>query len=79
VRGDLAGPAAVVSGGTEFRADVARSVRLMRAFRTEQSAPRDYYTALARDTVRQLGQYVDLDGSVVADVGGGGPGVLRGR
>jgi SAM-dependent methyltransferase len=60
-----------MSDGTGFRADVARSVRLMRAFRTEQSAPRDYYPALARDTVRQLGQYVDLDGSVVADVGGG--------
>ena len=30
-----------------------------------------YYAVLARDTVRQLGQYADLDGLVVADVGGG--------
>ena len=50
---------------------MARSVRLFRAFRTEQAAPDAYYTVLARDTVRQLGQYADLDGLVVADVGGG--------
>jgi SAM-dependent methyltransferase len=43
----------------------------MRAFRTEQTAPRDYYSGLARDTVGQLGQYADLDGRVVVDVGGG--------
>jgi SAM-dependent methyltransferase len=55
----------------EFRADLARSVRLMRAFRTEQTAPRDYYSGLARDTVCQLGQYAELDGRVVVDVGGG--------
>ena len=50
---------------------MARSVRLFRAFRTEQADPAGYYTGLARDTVRQLGQYADLDGLVVADVGGG--------
>jgi SAM-dependent methyltransferase len=55
----------------EFRADLGRSVRLLRAFRTEQTSPEEYYTALARDTVSQLGQYADLDGRVVADVGGG--------
>jgi SAM-dependent methyltransferase len=60
-----------VSDRRAFRADVARSVRLFRAFRTEQAAPDMYYTALARDTVGQLGQYADLDGLVVADVGGG--------
>ena len=54
-----------------FRADVARSVRLLRAFRTEQAAPAAYYAGLARDTVRQVSQYADLDGRVVADVGGG--------
>src|SRR5439155_1652478 len=54
-----------------FRADVARSVRLLRAFRTEQADPAGYYTGLARDTVRQVGRYADLDGRVVADVGGG--------
>jgi len=60
-----------VSDRAVFRADLARSVRLLRAFRTEQADPAGYYTGLARDTVRQLGQYADLDGRVVADVGGG--------
>jgi SAM-dependent methyltransferase len=54
-----------------FRADVARSVRLLRAFRTEQAAPAVYYAGLARDTVRQLSQYLDLNGQLVLDVGGG--------
>ena len=54
-----------------FRADLARSVRLFLAFRTEQASPAEYYTALARDTIGQLGQYVELAGQVVADVGGG--------
>jgi len=54
-----------------FRADVARSVRLFRAFRSEQVAPDAYYAGLARDTIRQLGQYTDLNGRLVADVGGG--------
>src|SRR5712664_201974 len=60
-----------VSDRPPFRADLARSVRLFRAFRTEQAAPDAYYTALARDTVGQLGQYADLNGLVVADIGGG--------
>src|SRR5260370_34775166 len=60
-----------VSDRPACRADVARSARLFRAFRTEQAAPDAYYTALARDTVGQLGQYADLHGLVVADVGGG--------
>jgi SAM-dependent methyltransferase len=54
-----------------FRADVARSVRLFRAFRTEQAAPSAYYAGLARDTVRQVGHYLDLNGRLVVDVGGG--------
>jgi SAM-dependent methyltransferase len=61
----------VVEDGKEFRADLGRSVRLIRAFRTEQTSPEAYYTTLARDTVRQLGQYADLAGMIVADVGGG--------
>jgi SAM-dependent methyltransferase len=60
-----------VSDRPAFRADLARSVRLLRAFRTEQADPAAYYTALARDTARQLGQYTGLAGQVVADVGGG--------
>jgi SAM-dependent methyltransferase len=61
----------LVSDRAAFRADVARSVRLLRAFRTEQAAPDAYYAGLARDTARQLSQYLDLTGRVVADVGGG--------
>lgn len=60
-----------MSGLPGFRADLARSVRLLRAFRTEQADPSGYYTVLARDTIRQLSQYTYLSGQVVADVGGG--------
>ena len=61
----------LMSDDKVFRADLARSVRLFRAFRTEQSAPQDYYTALAQDTILQLSHYAELDGRVVIDVGGG--------
>ena len=61
----------VGDAGPAFRADVARSVRLFRAFRGERAAPDAYYAGLARDTIRQLGQYTDLNGRLVADVGGG--------
>jgi SAM-dependent methyltransferase len=54
-----------------FRADLARSARLLRAFRTEQADPSGYYTALATDTVSQLAQYTGLSGRIVLDVGGG--------
>jgi len=54
-----------------FRADIARSVRLLRAFRDEQHDAVGYYSRLADDTVRQLGQYTQLRGRVVLDVGGG--------
>ena len=54
-----------------FRADLARSVRLFRAFRTEQAAPAAYYATLARDTIGQLSRYTGLNGRVVADIGGG--------
>jgi SAM-dependent methyltransferase len=55
----------------KFRANLARSVRLLRAFRTEQNNTDSYYTMLADDTVRQLGHYADLSGRLVLDVGGG--------
>lgn len=61
----------VVSDFPGFRADLARSVRLLRAFRTEQGDPSGYYTVLAQDTIHQLSQYTYLNGQVVADVGGG--------
>ncbi|WP_219469910.1 class I SAM-dependent methyltransferase [Nonomuraea rhizosphaerae] len=54
-----------------MRADLARSVRLFRAFRSEQATPADYYTTLAADTLQQLRHYVSLDGRTVLDVGGG--------
>lgn len=65
-----------------FRATLGRSVRLLRAFRREQTDPDHFYGLLARDTVAQLAAYTELSGAVVCDVGGG-PGyfteVLRAR
>ena len=61
----------IMSDSKVFRADLARSVRLFRAFRTEQTAPEAYYTALAQDTILQLRQYTELDGRIAVDVGGG--------
>ncbi len=60
-----------MSDSKVFRADLARSVRLFRAFRTEQATPEAYYTALAQDTILQLRQYTELDQRIVIDVGGG--------
>ncbi|MCC5579830.1 methyltransferase domain-containing protein [Microtetraspora sp. AC03309] len=54
-----------------FRADLSRSVRLLSAFRREQSDPDFFYGLLAADTVAQLRGYTDLDGALVVDVGGG--------
>jgi SAM-dependent methyltransferase len=54
-----------------FKADVARSVHLLRAFRTEQDDAVSYYTLLADDTVGQLRQYTELEGRTVLDIGGG--------
>lgn len=48
----------------------------MREFRHEQPDPARFYTAIADDSVGQIQQYVDLDGSVMLDVGGG-PGYFR--
>ncbi|WP_433464313.1 class I SAM-dependent methyltransferase [Spirillospora sp. CA-128828] len=53
------------------RATLARSVRLLSAFRREQSEPEYFYGLMARDTVAQLGSYTDLDGATVIDVGTG--------
>ncbi|MFC7327599.1 class I SAM-dependent methyltransferase [Marinactinospora rubrisoli] len=59
-----------------FRATAARSVRLFRAFRREQTDPDHFYGILARDTVAQLAHYLPggragLSGARVLDVGGG--------
>lgn len=49
-----------------------RSLRLFRAFRTEQSDPEGFYTLLAADAVHQIERHVDLADRTVVDVGGGG-------
>ncbi len=51
-------------------------MRLLRDFRHEQSDPARFYSALARDSVEQLGDYAALDGALLLDVGGG-PGYFR--
>jgi SAM-dependent methyltransferase len=50
---------------------LARSIRLFRLFRSEQSDPDLFYTALAQDAADQLSRYADLSGRTVIDVGGG--------
>jgi SAM-dependent methyltransferase len=64
---------ALLSGTSspDFHANLARSVRILRAFRTEQADSLAYYSLLADDTVRQLGRYTQLAGRLVLDVGGG--------
>jgi SAM-dependent methyltransferase len=53
------------------RATLGRSVRLLRGFRQEQADPDYFYGLLARDTVRQLSTYADLQDASVLDVGSG--------
>jgi SAM-dependent methyltransferase len=50
---------------------IRRSIGLVRAFRLEQSDPDYFYRAQARDSVAQVGRYVDVAGKIVLDVGGG--------
>ncbi len=52
-------------------ATLGRSVRLFRAFLSEQSDPDHFYQILAADSVRQISEYTPLNGRVVLDVGGG--------
>lgn len=51
---------------------LGRSIRLMQAFRVEQTDPDFFYTAQAADTVAQAAKYSPLAGRLVLDVGGGG-------
>ncbi len=69
-------PVASASSSRPGRASLSRSVRLLREFRYEQPDPARFYGAIARDSVEQLGEYVDLRGSLFLDVGGG-PGYFR--
>jgi SAM-dependent methyltransferase len=50
---------------------LARSVRLFRLYRKEQTDPESFYAGLAEDTVSQLEDYGNLNGRTVVDVGGG--------
>ena len=59
------------AGRAGFRTGLGRSARLFLAFRTEQADPAGFYTLVAADAVAQLGQYTDLRGKTVIDVGGG--------
>lgn len=48
-----------------------RSVHLFQAFLKEQSDPDHFYVTLAADSVRQISEYVALNGRTILDVGGG--------
>lgn len=65
-----------VSTAGAWRASLNRSIRLLLEFRHEPSHPARFYSVIADDSVRQLSQYVDLDGRSMLDVGGG-PGYFR--
>lgn len=58
------------------RATLRRSLHLFGEFRHEQSDPARFYSALATDSAEHVGEYVDLQGKVLLDVGGG-PGYFR--
>lgn len=50
---------------------LGRSLRLLASFRFEQSDPDRFYRLVSDDAVRLLGTRVQLEGSLVLDVGGG--------
>ena len=52
-------------------AGIARSWKLLQAFRREQVDPEGTYALLAADTVNQVRRYLRLDGASAVDVGGG--------
>ena len=53
------------------RGSLRRSVRLFTAFRREQIDRDSFYELLADDSAAQVGDYADLDGAILLDVGGG--------
>ncbi|MDP3890670.1 class I SAM-dependent methyltransferase [Nocardioides sp.] len=59
-----------------WKATLRRSRHLLGEFGDEQTDPARFYSAIAKDSVGQLSQYVDLDGQHFLDVGGG-PGYFR--
>lgn len=66
----------LLTGPSRRSATLNRSVRLFRAFLTEQRDPDRFYSVLAADSVGQLSEYAELHGAVVLDVGAG-PGYFR--
>lgn len=56
---------------TNRHRDLARSVRLFRAFLVEQSEPEVFYSALARDSVEDVREWTNPAGKLVLDVGAG--------
>lgn len=60
-----------VPAATDVAPGLARSWRLLRAFRHEQDDPEATYGLLAADTVALLARYRSLVGTTVVDVGGG--------
>jgi len=54
-----------------MEATLRRSMRLLRAFGVEQTDPDRFYSLLAADSVAQVRRWVDLDGRVLLDIGGG--------
>ncbi len=58
------------------RADLARSLRLLREFTYEQPDPARFYTALAQDSASQLASFASMREALMLDVGGG-PGFFR--
>lgn len=60
-----------IGNRTTRDATLRRSVRLFRAFLKEQSDPDHFYQILADDSVRQISEYVPLNGRLILDVGGG--------
>lgn len=59
------------SPGRDSRATLARSIRLLKGFRTEQTDPDGFYDMLAADMVDQIRDHIEPAGSVALDVGTG--------
>jgi SAM-dependent methyltransferase len=67
---NLAGPQPSFAGGRQ-RADVRRSLALMRAFIRQLKDEAAYYRLLAEDTAALLARYCPIAGARLVDVGGG--------
>lgn len=50
---------------------LVRSIRLFRSFLTEQTDPQGFYGLIADDAIALVREHVEIDGTTVADFGGG--------